>query len=62
MKVLEYNKWENFNNVINSSMIAYKNSEIDFSEHLPEIRKTIIMPKNASKNIKTFIDSFIKLQ
>ena len=35
-------------------MIVYKNSEIDFSEHLPEIRKTIIMLKNTSKNIKDY--------
>ena len=26
MPLLEYSKWENFNNVINKAVIAYKNS------------------------------------
>lgn len=54
MKALGYNKWENFNNVIKSSMIACKNSSINFSENFPEVRKTIFMPKNAIKNIKDY--------
>ena len=51
IKVLGYNKWENFHNVIKTSMIACKNSGINYSEHFPEVRKTIIMPKGAKKQI-----------
>jgi DNA-damage-inducible protein D len=48
---LEYLKWENFSKVIERAMLACKNSNIDISEHFPEVRKTINMPKNAKKTI-----------
>ena len=51
MEVLGYNKWENFHNVIKSSKVACENSGINFLEHFPEVRKTIIMPKGTKKDI-----------
>ena len=51
MKILEYNKWENFENVINKAKDACKNSGITVIEHFPDVRKTIKMPKGAEKTI-----------
>ena len=42
MPLLEYSKWENFNNVIKKAVIAYRNSNKDDSYWLPEVRKPII--------------------
>lgn len=53
-KVLDYNKWENFDKVINRAMLACRNSGHEISDHFPEIRKTIEMPKNAQKTVKDF--------
>ena len=49
--VLNYGKWENFHNVVRNAMVACENSGISASEHFPDIRKMIYMPKNASKEI-----------
>lgn len=51
MKVLEYSKWENFHKVIKQAMIACVNSNYSVFEHFPEARKTIQMPKGATKEI-----------
>ena len=51
MGVLEYNKWENFEKVINKAKESCKNSTISVFEHFPDIRKTIEMPKGAKKTI-----------
>ena len=53
-KVLEYNKWENFEKVITKAKIACKNTGISENEHFPDIRKTIKMPKGAEKEIKDY--------
>ena len=53
-KVLEYNKWENFEKVIAKAKIACKNTGISENEHFPDIRKTIKMPKGAEKEIKDY--------
>ncbi len=53
-KVLEYNKWENFEKVIAKAKIACKNTGISENEHFPNIRKTIKMPKGAEKEIKDY--------
>lgn len=45
MPLLEYSKWENFNNVIQKAVIAYKNSDNDNSYWLPKVRKPIITGK-----------------
>ena len=51
MPLLEYSKWENFNNVIQKAVIAYKNSDNDNSYWLPEIRKPIITGKGKQEFI-----------
>ena len=51
MKILEYNKWENFEKVINKAKEACKNSGITVIDHFPDVRKTIKMPKGAEKTI-----------
>ncbi|MDR0491932.1 MAG: DNA damage-inducible protein D [Oscillospiraceae bacterium] len=52
--VLEYAKWENFSKVIDRAMLACKNSGYDVSEHFPEVRKTIAMPKTATKIVADY--------
>ena len=52
--VLDYNKWENFIKVIDKAKTACSNSENNINEHFPEVRKTIKMPKGASKMIVDF--------
>ena len=49
--VLEYAKWENFAKVIDRAMLACKNSGYDVVDHFPEVRKTIAMPKTATKTV-----------
>lgn len=50
-EVLQYSKWENFQKVIDRAILACKNSGFSVSDHFPDIRKTIMMPKNAKKQI-----------
>ena len=45
MPLLEYSKWENFNNVIQKAIVSYKNSNNDSSYWLPEVRKPITTGK-----------------
>ena len=47
--VLTYAKWENFHKVIKTAQIACKISQQEVPHHFPEVRKTIPMPKGASK-------------
>jgi DNA-damage-inducible protein D len=49
--LLDYAKWENFSKVITKAKIACEVSGNDVSNHFPDIRKTIAMPKGASKEI-----------
>lgn len=50
-KLLGYSKWENFEKVIDKAKEACKNSGEEVSDHFPDIRKTIPMPKGAEKEI-----------
>ena len=54
MPLLEYNKWENFHKVIKRAMIACKTSNNKVNDHFPEFRKTIAMPKGASKTVTDY--------
>ena len=45
MPLLEYSKWENFNNVIQKAVTSYKNSNNDDTYWLPKVRKPIITGK-----------------
>ena len=51
MPLLEYSKWENFDNVIQKAVISYKNSNNDDSYWLPEVRKPIITGKGKEEYI-----------
>ena len=48
---LSYSKWENFSKVIDRAMLACKNSGFVVDNHFPDVRKTIEMPKSATKQI-----------
>ena len=50
-QVLEYAKWENFSKVIDRAMLACKNSGYVITDHFPDVRKTIKMPKGAEKRV-----------
>jgi DNA-damage-inducible protein D len=39
--ILEYNKWENFNKVINRAMVSCENSGHTISDEFPEVRKFV---------------------
>ncbi len=49
--LLWYAKWENFVEVIGKAKISCETNQIEVSDHFPEVRKTIPMPKWASKEI-----------
>src|SRR3989338_4585684 len=49
--LLGYSKWENFQNVISKAKTACEISGHEVGDHFPDIRKTIVMPKNAEKEI-----------
>ncbi len=51
MPLLEYGKWENFHKVIKRAIIACETSNNRVQDHFPEFRKTIAMPKGASKTV-----------
>ena len=54
MPLLEYSKWENFDNVIQKAVISYKNGNNDNSYWLPEVRKPIITGKGKKEFIKDY--------
>ena len=54
MPLLEYSKWENFNSVIQKSVLSYSNSNNDDSYWLPEVRKPIITGKGKEEYIKDY--------
>jgi len=49
--LLGYSKWENFENVIEKAKESCRNAGEEVSNHFPDIRKTIPMPKGAEKEI-----------
>ena len=54
MPLLEYSKWENFNSVIQKSVLSYNNSNNDDSYWFPEVRKPIITGKGKEEYIKDY--------
>ena len=54
MPLLKYSKWENFNSVIQKSVLSYNNSNNDDSYWLPEVRKPIITGKGKEEYIKDY--------
>jgi DNA-damage-inducible protein D len=51
-QLLGYSKWENFYNAIEKAKISCKKSGHHTTDHFPDIRKTILMPKGATKEIQ----------
>lgn len=49
--LLGYSKWENFEKVIQKAKDACANVGEEISDHFPDVRKTIAMPKGAEKEI-----------
>ncbi len=54
-KLLEYEDWRNFLNVIEKAKNACRNSGHDINNHFVDVTKTIPMPKGASKDIPDVI-------
>jgi DNA-damage-inducible protein D len=50
-KLLGYSKWENFEKVIEKAKDACRNAGEEVTDHFPDVRKTIPMPKGAEKEI-----------
>ena len=50
-ELLGYNKWENFEKVIQKAKSACTNAGEQVADHFPDVRKTIPMPKGAEKEI-----------
>lgn len=53
--LLGYSKWENFEKVIDKAKAACTNAGEEVVDHFPDIRKTILMPKGAEKEIVDFL-------
>ena len=51
-KLLDYEEWRNFVNVIEKAKISCKNSGQNIYDHFVDINKTIPMPKGATKEIE----------
>lgn len=54
-KLLGYNKWENFEKVIQKAKDSCKNAGENIPDHFPDVRKTIAMPKGAEKEINDIL-------
>lgn len=50
-KVLGYDRWENFFNVIVKAKTACENSEIEVSDHFRDVTKMVIIGQNVPKQI-----------
>lgn len=50
-QLLGYSKWENFSKVIDKAKESCQGVGQSVSDHFPDIRKTIAMPKGAEKEI-----------
>jgi DNA-damage-inducible protein D len=53
--LLGYSKWENFQLVIEKAKESCKNSSQTVTDHFPDVRKTIPMPKGATKDIDDYM-------
>ena len=53
--LLGYSKWENFLKVIEKAKLACENAGEKTPYHFPDVRKTILMPKGAEKEIEDIL-------
>lgn len=49
--ILGYTQWRNFMNAVDKAKEACQNAGEKLSDHFPDVRKTIPMPKGAEKEI-----------
>ena len=54
-KLLDYEKWDNFVNVIDKAKMSCKNSGYVIADHFADVSKTINMPKGATKEIDDIV-------
>lgn len=53
-KILEYNKWENFEKVIRKAKQSCENSNISNLDHFLDVRKMVAIGSGAEKEIKDY--------
>lgn len=53
-KILEYNKWENFEKVIRKAKQSCENSNISNLDHFLDVRKMVTIGSGAEKEIKDY--------
>ena len=53
-KVLEYNKWENFEKVIEKEKLSCLNSNYRLQDHFPDVRKMVDIGSNTLRNIEDY--------
>ena len=53
-KILEYNKWENFEKVIRTAKQSCENSNISNLDHFLDVRKMVTIGSGAEKEIKDY--------
>ncbi len=53
-KLLDYDEWRNFKNVVEKAKIACTNSGQNKEDHFVDVNKTIDMPKGATKEIEDY--------
>lgn len=51
MPLLEYDKWQNFHNVIKNAIEACENSDNNSKEHFTEVSKVLKVGNKANMNI-----------
>lgn len=54
-KLLGYDKWENFVNVIEKAMASCKNSGHNIKDHFPDLRKMVDVGSGAQRGIEDFM-------
>ncbi|MFA6789727.1 MAG: BRO family protein, partial [Arcobacteraceae bacterium] len=54
-KVLGYERWENFANVIEKAKIACENSQIEITDHFREVTKMVSIGSNTQRAIEDII-------
>ena len=54
MSILEYSKWDNFKNVIEKAMEACKNSNLNVSDHFPDVGNMVDIGSKSKRNIQDY--------